>query len=551
MTIQRILLVILLFTTAKAYSQPISDVKKEALSNTLYPYTSEGSPGIAVGIIKDGNIAYEYYAGYANLEHKVNIDQDTRFNIASNAKQFTALCILKLMEEGRISLEDDIRKYLPDFYKNIEDKITISDLLAHTSGIRDAYDLWALKGQTWWKLFIDNSDAIELLKSQVTLNFKPGTEYLYSNSNYILLTEIIKNVSGKNFSDFAKSMFLELEMPDTEFLINYMAVVPNKARPYGNWNGWREYPSITETHGDGALFTTLRDQLQWEQIIQVKEGNHLSKKLIDESQLLLANSYGYGLMFDNYKGLNYTYHDGNTGAYNATFMRFTDQNLSILLISNNGNIPTHYLAKQLVDIVLDLDNSHTDYPAMPDKVEHPEQMRAVLGNYKNADGTIIRITEKEGSIFREIYQREPVKLISESGGLFHYETNRDLKMNFTQIGKSEQQFTIYLSSQAPATYYKLHDSALDHFDKEELNGTFYNKETDTEIEIMFLDNNKYSLTKNGRERKAELVIKDFLRMNSYEIKVIRDQKGSSIGLNIKNNRIKNVIFKRTQGKAGR
>ncbi|WP_197022125.1 serine hydrolase [Sediminibacter sp. Hel_I_10] len=532
-----------------ANSQNFDQELVNKLDLQIEQYVEGISPGMAVGIVKDGEIVYQKYIGYSNLENQIEINETTSFNIASNAKQFTALCVLRLIEQGKINLEDDFRKFLPDLYTNIEDKITISNLLTHTSGIRDVYDLWALKGQTWWQLFIDNSDAIELLQTQTDLNFKPGTKYLYSNSNYILLTEIIENITDKTFSEFSKALFLELKMPNTSFLTNYMEVIPNKARPYGNWEGWKEYPVITEVNGDGALFTTLNDQLNWEKRIQRVDDNILSKKLINQSQSPIEKinfkNYGYGLMFGTYRGLDYSYHDGSTGAYNATFLRFPPQNISILVISNNGNVPTNYLAKQLSDITLNLETDNTIYPAVPVKIERLKDLGNIVGNYKNDDGKIIKITEKDGSIFREIYQRDPIKLINEKNGLFHYETNEELKMNFTNIKKGQQKLTIYLSSQEPNTYYKLPFNDLDKSDKRIINGRYFNDETDTEILIKFLDNNTFLITKNGRERKAELILKDYLRMNSYEINIIRDAKGNVSGLNVKNGRIENVIFNKT------
>jgi ribosomal protein L33 len=340
-------------------------------------------------------------------------------------------------------------------------------------------------------------------------------------------------------------MFTELGMSNSSFLTNYMAVIPQKARPYGSWNGWREYPSITEIHGDGALFTTLADQLKWEQIIQRNDGSLVKKELLDKSQSVVSNSttdkYGYGLMFDQYQGLDYLFHDGNTGAYNATFFRFPHKNLAIVIMANNGNVSTTYLARQLTDIVFDLQESDAAvYQASPDRIEKLKNIQSVLGNYQQADGTVIRITAKEGAIYREIYQREPVKLVSEKGGLFHYETNEDLKLNFTNIDKTDQQSTLYLSSHAPSTFYKQADLNLD---KTTLNGEFYNDETDTEIIIKHTEGNSYTITKNGRERKAELILKDYLRMmSSYEINAIRDHKNEVISLSVNNSRIKNVIF---------
>lgn len=549
MIIQRVLLLIFLLTTAKVYAQTINEATKEALTKILYQHTNDDSPGLAVGIVKDGKVVYEYYLGYSNLEHKVKINKDTRFNIASNAKQFTALCILQLIEEGKINLDDDIRKYLPDLYQNIEERITVANLIAHTSGVRDVYELWALKGKSWYELFIDNGDAMELLQGQKDLNFKPGIKYLYSNSNYILLTEIVKKVTGQDFSKFAKTTFEALDMPSTNFFTNHLTVIPHKARPYSNWNGWKEYPYITEIHGDGALFTTLRDQLKWEQIIQINDGKYLAKKLINKSQSLLENSkeYGYGLMFDNYKGLNYTYHDGSTGAYQATFLRLPTKAMSIVVMSNYRSVPTNYLAWEIAFLALDLEKNNTAYPGNPEKIEKLKNSQEVLGIYKGEgeDGTIVKITEKDGSLYREIYQRDPVKLINEKGALFEYETIKGLKMNFTNIGKPDQRFTLYKSTQKPSTYHKLSNLDLNNFDKNDLNGRFYNDETDTEIIIKFVNGNTYMLTKNGRERKAILILEDYLRMmSSYKIKIIRDKENNVIGLNVNNRRIKNVIFKR-------
>ncbi len=542
------LLITLLFGFTMLQAENFDQQLNDKLDETLKAYVEGISPGMAVGIVQDGDIVYQNFLGYSNLEHKVKIDENTRFNIASNGKQYTALAILKLLGEGKLNLDDDIRKHLPDLYKNINEKITISNLLTHSSGIRDVYDLWALKGKTWWKLFVDNKDALELIQSQKDLNFKPGSEYLYSNSNYILLTEIIKQVSGEKFSSFSAKLFEALAMNQTTFLTNYMAVIPDKARPYGNWNGWREYPAITEVHGDGALFSTLGDQLQWEKIVQTKKSEYISQSLLDQSQQTLPNvsiaNYGYGLMFGTYNGLKYAYHDGNTGAYNATFLRFPEAKLSVVVLSNNGNIPTNYLAKQIANLTLNLKTEKLVFPAGPEKIDDLENISDVVGNYKTDGGTIIKIVEKDGSLYREIYQRDPVKLINERGNLFHYETNEDLKIAFTEDEGGQWQFTIYLASQAPNVGVRLPSNQLNDTYKKSLDGRFYNDETDTEILIEFLENHTYAVTKNGRERKGELILKDFLRMNSYEIKVHRDADDIVDGLVVNNRRIQNVVFQK-------
>ncbi|MEC7264170.1 MAG: serine hydrolase domain-containing protein [Bacteroidota bacterium] len=544
----RFFTILFFFIAFQGHPQFLDDAKKKSLNQLLESYIDEGAPGMAVGIVKDGTTVFESYLGYANLEHRVVVDENTRFNIASNAKQFTALCILQLAATGKLKLEDNIRTYLPDMYQGIDGNITILQLLTHTSGVRDVYDLWDLKGQTWWQLFIGNADAMSLLKEQKSLNFEPGTEFLYSNSNYILLAETIKKITETGFDAYAQSMFHSLGMDQTNFLTNYMEIVPNKARPYGNWNGWKEYPSVTEIYGDGALFTTLQDQLRWEAIIQKNDGSLLPKKLVSTSQTLVENvntvSYGFGLMFGSYKGLDYTYHNGSTGAYNATFLRFPELNTSIVVLSNNGNISTDYVAKQLADQVLELQEVNMDYPAGPDRIPRKLKIPEILGSYQSAEGTIITIEAKNDTIFRKIYQREPVALIQEKGALYQYASNPDLKIAFEKDQSVVTGFTIYLNSQAPISYKKLPLLILSEGYKKALAGTYFNEEIQTTIEIAHVADNEFVITKNGLERRAELLYEDLIGMNSYEIRIVRNEDGVITGLRVKNGRIKNVEFRK-------
>lgn len=543
-----LLISIIIFSISSTFSQSIDADKRAVITKQLETYIDGLSPGLAIGIVQDGEVVYEHYLGYANLEHRVKINTDTRFNIASNAKQYVALSILNLVEANKLNLDDDIRQFLPEVYQDISEPITIKHLLSHTSGIRDVYDLWSLQGKTWWKLFVDNKDAIELLKKQKTLNFNPGEEYLYSNSNYILLAEIIKQVTGKSFNEYALDLFNTLDMHQTSFLVNYMEIVPHKARPYGNWNGWKEYPFVSEIHGDGALFTTLKDQLQWEKIIQNNEGANISSEIVEKSQQTIeeANTqeYGYGLMFGNYKGESYTYHDGSTGAYNATFLRFPERNTAVVLMANNGNVPTNYLAKQIADILLELKSEQGIFAAGPDKNYPALPLDKLIGAYKNEEGTIINIKLKNDSLYREIYQREPALLIQEDEMLFQYDFNSDLKMAFETEQSKVSGFTIYLSSQAPVHYQRLASFKDETSYKQSLKGVFYNDETETKIEIDYEPDSGFTITKNGKERNAELIYKDLMRMNSYEIKIVRDSSGNIEALKVKNGRIKNVIFKK-------
>uniref|UniRef100_UPI003F6A7061 serine hydrolase domain-containing protein n=1 Tax=Polaribacter sp. TaxID=1920175 RepID=UPI003F6A7061 len=215
--------IIILFSTTILFSQENELSKIDSILNAKVKLNE---PGIAVGIIKEGNVIYEKYLGLSNLQHQVKFDKKTRSNIASTAKQFTALMILDLKLNKKLSLEDDIRKYLPKVYKNVAQKIKVRHLLNHTSGVRDYVELLDLEGDVWWQRFgLDNEDILELIQNQEELGFKPGTHYSYSNTNYILLTKIIEEISGKNFNEYSKIFFENLGMKETSFVEKYMSVI--------------------------------------------------------------------------------------------------------------------------------------------------------------------------------------------------------------------------------------------------------------------------------------------------------------------------------------
>jgi CubicO group peptidase (beta-lactamase class C family) len=202
------MIIILLFITGNVFGQTkLSENQLKKLDSIATQDVPKNAPGIATAIINNGNVIFQSYAGIANFKDNLKIDKDTRFNIASNGKQFPALAILILEDEKKLKLSDDIRQYLPELYPKIKSKITINDLLNHTSGIRDVYDLWSLKGMTWWEYSFKNNDVLELIKKQEDLNFEPSTKYLYSNTNYILLAIIVEKISRSTFKEYTDVIF--------------------------------------------------------------------------------------------------------------------------------------------------------------------------------------------------------------------------------------------------------------------------------------------------------------------------------------------------------
>lgn len=198
MGIKKIILTLTFLSSLQCFAQQTSGSINQKIDSVLTSKLKLDDPGFAIAIIKDGEIISKAVRGKANLDYLIPVSFQTSFNIASNAKQYTAACILLLQRDSLISLDDDFRKYVPDILKDYPGKIAIKNLLNHTSGIRDVYDLWALQGITWRERFVGNTDALNLLKGQTELNFKPNTKYLFG-------LQTLKHLRT-NFLEMAKAM---------------------------------------------------------------------------------------------------------------------------------------------------------------------------------------------------------------------------------------------------------------------------------------------------------------------------------------------------------
>lgn len=312
-------------------------------------------PGVGVGIVQDGSIIYERYRGLSNLQHQIPFSEKTRSNIASTAKQFTALMILDLSLKKKLGLNDDLRKYFPKLFKEVDAEIKIRHLINHTSGIPEYVNLLSKEGPVWWKrVGLDNNDVIVLLEKQKELEFEPGSSYAYSNSNYILLAEIIEQITQVSFTDYSKTFFESLGMKETSFVERYMGVIPNRANPYSDWGRgeWWETPTVTKTNGDGFLYTTLRDQLIYEQKLQSVQNDILLKM----SQQPIVNSeiktYGFGLKLQDRLNRKAIHHDGVTFGFHCQTIRFPKERLTIFIMSNNGNIRSDLMADKIAQYFL-------------------------------------------------------------------------------------------------------------------------------------------------------------------------------------------------------
>ncbi|MCP9764259.1 serine hydrolase domain-containing protein [Lacihabitans soyangensis] len=480
-----------------------------------------GAPGIATAILKDGKVIYERYFGYADLADSVKIGASSRFNIASNGKQFTALAIQILIDQKKLKLEDDIRTYFPNLFPKIKEKLTLLHLLTHTSGIRDCYDLWSLQGLTWWKNTFSNTEVLALMSKQEDLNFKPGEKYLYSNTNYILLAILIEKVSGKAFVDFTDQMFRDLNMPNTSFVADYKQIQGPVARSYFNFGTWTTYDWIWNVNGDGNLFSTLADQIQWEKVIAGTAESRIRRKIISQSQKFVTGSkiqnYGYGLEFGKYKGLDYAFHEGATGAWKATVTRFPSKGVSMLTLTNTGKAIPYSQTRQMADYLFELPKDEGFFITKPAQIGKYVSVDQILGTYLTDADFAFTFIKKNDKVFLKREGRNDVELDRESDNIFRQKFDPDFKQEFTTNDQGDLQVTAYYTNHAP--YSLIKTKALgNNFDFKSLEGEYFNSETDVRFSIRYVEGNNYELQRGVNSKSQGLMVSENkMLVDSYSL----------------------------------
>lgn len=336
----------------------VEDKIAAAVDEIFADLAKPGSPGCALGVYRDGKIIYAKGYGLANLEEGVPIKASSVFDIGSTSKQFTAASILLLEKQGKLSVNDDVRKYIPEL-PDYGKKITILQLLNHTSGLRDYLTLMELAGINTDSVTTDE-DALALVFRQKALNFEPGGEWLYSNTGFFLLSVVVKRLSGKTLREFAAgNIFVPLEMIHTQYRDDHTSLIPDRAMAYNRKEkgvGYALDVSYFEQTGDGAVHTSVEDLQKWdENFYSAKIGGKdflaeiQERARLNDGKLL---DYAKGLTIGEYRGLPTVRHGGSWGGYRAELLRFPGQHFSVACLCNLGNENPTKRAHAVADVYL-------------------------------------------------------------------------------------------------------------------------------------------------------------------------------------------------------
>jgi len=315
------------------------------------------APGCAVGVSLNGESVFEKAFGLAEMEHNVPNTPQTVFESGSVAKQFTASALVLLQQDGKLSIDDPVRKYLPEL-PDYETPLTIRHMLNHTSGLRDWFAVRALSGEGAGEHLVTQQMIFDTVVRQKGLDFRPGAEYSYSNSGYQLAAMIVERVSKQKFADFVTERILKpVGMKNTGYRDDFQRITPGRAQAYSkNGDGpWRLNMPMMTAHGGGGMLTTVSDWLRWNAMLDAKTWN---ASLVDslETQGILNSgqkiSYALGLTVGTYKGNKQVAHGGATAGYRTFLARFPDKKLSIAVLCNGTAPDSNALANSIADEIL-------------------------------------------------------------------------------------------------------------------------------------------------------------------------------------------------------
>ena len=371
-------------------------------------FDKRDTPGCAVAVSEGGQTVFAKGYGMASLEHDLPITPTSAFYAASVSKQFTAFAVAMLAQQGKLSLDDDIRKWfpeVPDFRKTI----TVRHLIHHTSGLRDYFALLAITG---WPNDgpVTEAQFLDLVSRQKALNFDPGSRYLYSNTGYVLLSILVKRASGKSLREFAdQAMFAPLGMTNSRFRDDHAMLVKNRAFAYSpRPGGWQLNVPGFDVVGDGGLFTTVEDLAKWPRNFDtpIVGDADLAARILTRGRLSSGDSisYAFGLTHNVYRGQQVIEHGGAYGGYRAHLLRFPAQRFAVATLCNTSTANPVQLSQGVAAVYLG-DRLAAPTPRASDGGSpgsrtvrlSPEQLRRYAGAYWDAKSETLRRIEVRDS----------------------------------------------------------------------------------------------------------------------------------------------------------
>lgn len=481
------------------------------IDSLLQKYEQPNSPGLGIGIIKNGEIIYSKSIGYTTLEYNIKNSDSTVFSLASIAKQFTAACAWVLIKENKLSLDDDIRKYLPEI-KAHSQVIKVRHLLNHTSGLSNYHSLMYLSGFDYDNEYYNNSTVLKLAAKQAKLNNNTGEKVVYANTNYTLLAVIIERVSGMNLHEFAKkNLFIPLGMHNTLVRIENNTIIKNKAVGYRKTkDGFIQLPRIQTSYGAGSMGSTVKDMALW---INMLNGDN--PKFIELSQFLTTletlpsgekAKYARGVMVDDYKGFTTISHSGYGWGGQSQLITIPEKKLGIIIMTNLESINPTPISYEILDLFLPQTKAIKEKSSKKYKAKSKD-LKSFVGQYKevNSDMKMEILLENDTLKSKGARAKNLTALEGFEKNKFHRINSKIVKYDFT---KKEKHDLVITFGGTPFYFKRANFIDSKAVNVNEFVGKYYSEELDVVYNFFEKEGVLYLSYKNHKNIPLSTIQKD-------------------------------------------
>jgi CubicO group peptidase (beta-lactamase class C family) len=533
------------------------DAPTQRVDQLFAEWDRPDSPGCVLAVVREGEIVYKRAYGMADLERSVPLSPASVFDLASTTKQFVAMCTLLLAQAGKLALDDDLRCYLPEM-PGYGEPITIRHLIHHTSGIRDYLELMSLCGKRF-ENDTPEEEIIALLARQKELNFRPGDEFLYSNSGYFLLGEIIKRVTGQPLGAFAREqIFRPLGMAHTRFYDDFSAIVPNRAIGYapGPDGGYRTELYLSDLVGDGGLLTCVADLALWDQNFYENRlgegGPALIEEMLTPGRLNNGETldYAFGLILGRYRGVPTVSHSGSWAGYRSELIRFPEQHTSVICLSNLSSFNPTGLAKQVADLYLEDAFPEARGGSRGDLVPVEADLEAKTGDFLDPEsGMILKLSLEDGKLIVQHPAGPNFQIVPVTESQFRaVDAPVDISLTFQEpAGGQPMRLHVCEEDEKPITFEAVERISLDADALQEYAGDYYSEELAVSYRFLFrADRLVLKLGYDPEEPPLEPVTRDEFSLKDRSLRFCRQETGQIVGFHVRAGRVRNIWFVRQE-----
>jgi CubicO group peptidase (beta-lactamase class C family) len=517
-------------------------VDKQTQVDHIFAEFNNHTPGCAVGVAQNGEVVLQAGYGMADLERNVAITPGTIFESGSVAKQFTAAALMLLAQEGKISLDDSLRKYLPEL-PEYTTSVKIRHVLSHVSGLREWRVIATFRGLPEGRLVYDNQDLLEMAAMQRALNFEPGTHYSYTNTGFNLATILIERAlgNGKTFPQFTQeNIFGPLGMNQTRWRGDYRAIIPNRALAYtrSGPQGWLQDTPVENIIGAGGLLTNVGDLLKWnENFTHAKVGGPELVK-VQQTQAVLKNGqtirYAVGLQLEQFDGLREIAHGGSTGGYRTWLGRYPAQHVSVAVLCNCATANATRLGREAARLWT---GAKPQEPPVSTYQADPAKLSVLAGHYRNlSNNTVMELRWKAGKLTASNVELTPVAAGEFSGaGLRKILVKEGPPVELREITPDGE--TMY----ERVTF--VHPSGADI---QALEGKYYSPDTGTTVTIAAGASPEELILRIPATKPVRLhpTFRDAFQSPTGTILFLRDAKGAVSGFSVGESRTWDLRFER-------